>query len=71
MTGLKLHTATVLCRRDGSPKRFYYLAQRRMDGSIRFGLRYGCDDKSPGCADCIRCWQDLRKLVSSRITPTV
>ena len=71
MNGLKLHTATVLCRRDGRAKQFYYLAQRRPDGSVRLGVRYGCGDKSTGCADCIRCWRDLRRLISTRATPTV
>ena len=71
MNGLKLHTATVLCRRDGQVRQFHYLAQRRPDGSVRYGVRYGCAAKTPGCADCIRCWRDLRRLISSRTTPTV
>lgn len=69
MYKLKQHTATVLCRRDGRVKRFYYLAARRPDGSVHFGLRYGCGDKAPGCAECIQCWNGLRHTVTAANPP--
>ena len=71
MNGLKPHTATVICRKDGKPRLFLYYAARNADGSVRFGLRYGCGDKSPGCAKCIRCWNGVRQAISSRESPHV
>lgn len=70
MEKLLEHTATVICPRDGEAKLFHYQAARRADGSCRFGVRYGCPDKSPGCAACIRCWNDLRQRINAAYPPT-
>lgn len=59
MVYLERHVAPVRCRRDGEIKHFVYYLCRPIEGKPRFGLQWGCQDKTP-CQDCALCWFALR-----------
>lgn len=60
---LKQYDTKVMCRIDGTQKTFYYTLIEEPGKPLRFGIRHGCNDKR-GCADCVKCWQELKSQSS-------
>lgn len=66
---LKQYHLTVKCRLDGNNKVFYYTKVVENGREVRYGAKYGCNDKKL-CQDCIKCWMDVRKTCDTcSITP--
>ena len=58
---LKQYHKKVICRLDGKEKDFYFTVSEESN-NVRFGARYGCNDKML-CQECAECWLDVRKML--------
>ena len=59
---LKQYHLSVVCRKDGREKTFYYTRVEEPGKKLRPGLRWGCNEKRV-CAECRECWLKIRGKV--------